>query len=628
MKCPRPVGIRRLLPNAGHSLLAIGMLASAAALAQCPPGQAANPRTGACVGLPGGSPAPICPVGQIANGAGGCMQALQTVPAGQPGLQPPMQTVQPGTTPQTVVGSSPGTVAGPPAPVTPAGALNVPVPSRQLGGRLSPLTTAVPAPQNLRISASGPMVRTLTWDRMSGVSGYLVSRSNPPTNGAWSFLQVNGTPLSTESFAETSFMAPGSAYRVTALYPDGRQSAADLVYSNPPPFEVPAGFSAQQIGPGQVRLSWQPVNFAKGYRLFGSGQSPDGTLTPAVTQLVLSNLADGTYTWKLTADYGGAATGAGLPVASITLASVVSGRYLVTITGLRAIWASVDDLLSRDGQGDEVYVKAFVRNYDRRNGSVQMFTNRGTLTYGDINGQGTNRVQAGTQSASGGIRDGDPIPANSDPTERYGNPSDIAFPLRLWEGTLTNGVDTLVISPSLWEEDHSNQPFLLWAQQMNDITPALFQRPEIQNQLTKGSFAPILFGSSATPGLNGTAEGLAIAAAFADPTGHAMYVTSYQLAAKLFVGDSDRPIGLIPTGVADGGVALPNQMVVLTREIIEAALAPLPRGTPAIGPPSWPRMPKPGVMMISFRDGEHRNALSVAERPAVYEMYLKVERLP
>jgi len=32
-------------------------------------------------------------------------------------------------------------------------------------------------------------------------------------------------------------------------------------------------------------------------------------------------------------------------------------------------------------------------------------------------------------------------------------------------------------------------------------------------------------------------------------------------------------------------------------------------------------------MMISLRDGDHKNAFSVQERPAIYEMYLKVERL-
>jgi hypothetical protein len=128
--------------------------------------------------------------------------------------------------------------------------------------------------------------------------------------------------------------------------------------------------------------------------------------------------------------------------------------------------------------------------------------------------------------------------------------------------------------------------------------------------------------------LNGTAQGVATAASFADPTGITLALTSFKTALKIFSGDSDRPIGLIPSGFADSDAVLPNQMVVLTREIIEAALASPPASTPSTVPPSWPRVPKPGVMMIPLRDGDHKNAFSVVERPAIYEMYLKVERLP
>jgi hypothetical protein len=589
-----------------------------------------DPNTGTCVTAPAGSTMG-CPNGQIANGSGGCLGAQSTAPAPLPQALPiaPLQAVQ--AAPQQLAPVAPATMQ--PGPqvlqVAPARTLQAPLPApvTTVGGLVSPLAVqAAPAPQNLRVlPGATPILHTLVWDRVPGVSGYNVFANNNATRGAW--MLANGTPLATESFTDTVYLQPGAQYRVTALYPDGQQSSTDFLYANPPQMEVPTGFTAAQVGPGQVRLSWLPVNMAKGYRLFGSGQPPDGTFV-AGTQLVLSNIPDGNYNWQLTADYGGAWQGAGLPAAGISLASAVSGRYLVTITGLRAIWASVDDVLSRDGQGDEVYVKAFVRQYDRRTGGVVMFTNRGTLTYGDINGRGTSRVQAGTQSASGGIRDGDPIPANGDPTDRNGNPSDIALPLRLWEGTLTNGVDALVISPTLWEEDNSNQPFLLWNQQMNDITPLLFQRPEIQDQLAKGGFRPILLGSSALPGTSGAGQGGATAASFMDPTGISVAITTFQAAEKIFGGDSDRPIGLVPTGVASVNVALPNQMIVLTREVIEAALAPLPAGTPLIGPPFWPRAPKPGVMMIVCRDGEHRNALQQLERPASYEMYLKVERLP
>jgi hypothetical protein len=599
--------------------------------ANCPAGQTFNPATGTCANPPAGSTAG-CPAGQSLDPATGACMMTQTSPAPiqllptttlQNVQQAPVQLVPAASTPMT----TPALQASPPVSAMTAQALPA-APVTAISGRVSPLATAAaPAPQNIRVlDGATPIYHTLVWDRLQGVAGYNVYANNNATKGTW--MLANATPLVAEAFTDTAFLQPGAQYRVTALYPDGRQSSSDFLYANPPQMQVPTGFAAVQIGAGQVRLSWQPVELAKGYRLFGSGQPAGGTFI-AATQLVLSGVPAGDYNWQLTADYGGAWQGAGLPTASITLATpvtVTSGRYLVTITGLRAIWASVDDVLSRDGQGDEVYVKAFVREYDRRTGDVMMFTNRGTLTYGDINGRGTSRVQAGTQSASGGIRDGDSIPTNADPTERNGNPSDIALPLRIWEGTLTDGGEALVISPTIWEEDHSNAAFAGWAQQMNNITPTLYPRPEIQNQLTKGAFAPILFGTSAVPGLADAARAGNIATVFIDPTGLvALTGTTVFLAEKLFAGDGDRPIGLIPSGL---DVVLPNQMVVLTREIIEAALAPLPPGTVAVAPPAWPRFPKPGVMMIPFRDGEHRNALSMVERPASYEMYLKVERLP
>ena len=600
----------------------------------CPTGQIRDVNTGVCSFPPAGSTG-VCPNGQVANGSGGCVGAQAAAPVLQVLPMAPLQSVQAAPVQLTPAGS-PLLQPGPQVlQAAPARNLTTPLPApvAQVGGRVSPLATqAAPAPQNVHVlPGATPMLHTLVWDRLEGISGYNVYANNNATKGTW--MLANAAPLTTESFTDTAFLQPGAQYRVTALYPNEQQSSTDFLYANPPQMEVPAGFTATQIGAGQVRLSWQPVNLAKGYRVFGSGQPPDGTFV-AATQLVLSNIPNGNYSWQLTADYGGAWQGAGLPVASITLASAAaaSGHYLVTIAGVRAIWASVDDQLSRDGQGDEIYAKAFVRQYDRRTGDVVMFTNRGTLTYGDINGRGTSRVQAGTQSASGGIRDGDAIPANGDPTDRNGNPSDIAFPLRLWEGTLTDGVDALVISPTLWEEDNSNQPYQLWSQQMNDITPSLLPRPEIQDQIAKGGFTPILFGSSALTGTSGTAQLAAsttgLSAAFADPTGISLAIATFQIGGAILAGDSDRPIGLIPTGVANVNVALPNQMVVLTREVIEAALVPLPRGTPAIGPPFWPRVPKPGVMMIMCRDGEHRNAMQQLERPASYEMYLKVERLP
>jgi hypothetical protein len=484
-----------------------------------------------------------------------------------------------------------------------------------------------PAPQNVRMLPGGPLVHTLVWDRLPGIDGYNVLVNNTATKGTW--VLATPTPLLAETYADTNFPQPGAQYRVIALYPDGRQGATDFVYANPPQLQVPTGFTAQQTGPGKVRLSWQPVALAKGYRLYGSGQPADGTFITG-TEHSFNNMPDGNYSWRLTADYGGAWQGAGMPVANITLTTAASGHYLVTITGVRAVQESKDDMLSRDGMGDEIYVTAFTRKYDRRTENVMAFwPSRTGFTYGDIKDRGTSRIQAGTRSPTGGIRSGDPVPANSDPAERNANPSDIAFPLKIFDGTLTNGVDALVISPAIWEEDNGNLAYVAWSTQMNQITPLLYKRPEIQSQVGKGTFEPILFGTSAVPGMTDAAWAamlVTVAAPLAMPTMGLSFLPV--VGDRIINGDADRPIGLIPSGIADVGFVFPNRMVVLTREIIEAALAP-PSTMPAlVGPPLWPRLPKPGVMMIPFHDGAYPNDFKSLWRPAYYEMYLKVERLP
>ncbi len=490
-------------------------------------------------------------------------------------------------------------------------------------------TPVGPAPQNVRMLPGGPLVHTLVWDRLPGINGYNVLVNNTATKGAW--VLATAAPLLAETYADGNFPQPGAQYRVIALYPDGRQGSTDFVYANPPQLQVPIGFTAQPTGPGKVRLSWQAVDLAKGYRLYGSGQPADGTFVTG-TELQLTNLPDGDYSWKLTADYGGAWQGAGMPVANITLATAAAGRYLVTITGLRAVQASVDDKLSRDGKGDEVYVGVVTRKYDRRTENVvNVWQNKTAFTYGDVNDRGTSRIQAGTFSGSGGIRDGDPIPANSDPAERNANPSDIAFPLKVFDGILTNGVDALVISPTIWEEDNGNLAFTVWNNQMNQIAPFLYKRPEILSQVAKGSFEPILFGTAAIPNMTDNAWGAMLLANGASLAGPTMGISfGYQIAERLIAGDVDRPIGVIPAGAANANMVLPNKMVVLTREIVEAALAPQGPGNmpAAIGPPYWPRFPKPGVMMIPYHDGPYSTMITGLQRPAYYEMYLKVERLP
>jgi hypothetical protein len=483
-----------------------------------------------------------------------------------------------------------------------------------------PTAPAGPAPVNVVVGGS-PTTAWLRWDRLSGVTGYTVSRA---AGAGQPWVSLTPSPMLAETFADPGGLDPRVSYlyKVTAVYPDGRVGSTDVVFTPPAPVN-PTGFTAKDVGGGQVQLSWQPVAGVAYYAVFGPGSVNGGARVNGATSHLVTGVPPGTHEWAVASYYepGPVATaGASWPKASLTIAPpALSGRYLVTLTGLRAIQASFDDQLSRDGKGDEIYAAALVRRYDRRNGALAEWYGARTLTYGDTHNFGTDRVQAGTFSPTGGIRFSDPIPNVPDPSERVGAPSTIAFPLKLWEGTLTDGQDALVISPSLWEADGTNLAHTLWHQQMEAINNSLFARPEVQYQITNQRFAPFFFGST---GINdGVREAIELVA-------HQLttFMFFYTVGKDIHEPGPDRPIGLYRSGAT--GEALPNTMVVLTREIIEASLAPLPPGTLPLGlPVAWPRMPKPGVMMIPFIDGEH--FFGVVPLPnARYEMYLKVERLP
>ena len=502
-------------------------------------------------------------------------------------------------------------------------------------GSIATVLAAPPAPMGVAVTGT-PATATVVWQPLAGVASYVVTRKQNGQTGPQAKLAAGET-----RWYDTAVLpATAYSYKVDAFYPDGRDAFTEVAFTTPAAIN-PTGFTANQTGNGQVQLAWQAVRGASYYLVLGAGSAQGGVKVSGATSYLVTGAPAGAQQWLVGTMYDsgpGAVAGSAVSTpatqfsaAQLTVtAPAVSGNYLITITGLRAVWSSVDDLISGDGVGDEVYLATFIRQYDRRTGGVGMFTSKRTLTYGDVNGFGTTRVQAGTRSGTGGIQDGDPIPARSDPTERISNPSDAGFPLKLWSGTLSNGVDALVFSPTIWEEDGANAAYFIWNQQMNDITAQLYQRPEIQDQLARGTFEPITFGTSAQPGISDAAWGAEMMTAGLTLAGPTMGMSiPVQLVERIFSGSSDRPIGLILSGTPDVSMVLPNKMVVLTREIIEAALNPPPSGTaPAlIGPPFWPRVPKPGVMMIPFRDGPH-SSLMGADRPAYYEMYLKVERIP
>lgn len=261
-----------------------------------------------------------------------------------------------------------------------------------------------------------------------------------------------------------------------------------------------------------------------------------------------------------------------------------------------------------------------------------------TQVYGDVNNFGT-RVQAGTSSATGGIQDGDAIPAGAMVAARSAPPQAAAFPWRMWEGALTDGDDVLVITPSLWEQDGGTAFHTQWEQRQASLTATLFTSKHVQDQITQESFGSILLrmmqsSQDMMRSINSYMNGITQPGVDLSKGSDNVLFTNFQMTVgNLLAANGDRPIGLIPNGTS--GTMLADHTVVLTREIIEKALA-----RPASGPipspvPGGPGMSgvgsiatKPGIIVLDLQDGVIPGFLGFPQRPAKYQLFIQVERMP
>lgn len=165
-------------------------------------------------------------------------------------------------------------------------------------------------------------------------------------------------------------------------------------------------------------------------------------------------------------------------------------RYRVTLTGFRVSNTTAEPPTAPDGKYDEAYAAAAVILWDRKTSSVRSRGDVRTREYGDI-GNGTfygTRIKAGTGSATGGIWVGngvEQIPADYDPSgSTIPAPTTDRFPLAVWEGSLTAGIEALLIVPSLWDRDIDSSPYTLWKQGWAS-TPltSFFANPLITSQM-------------------------------------------------------------------------------------------------------------------------------------------------
>jgi hypothetical protein len=332
------------------------------------------------------------------------------------------------------------------------------------------------------------------------------------------------------------------------------------------------------------------------------------------------------------------------PPSSAPAPSPTSGRYKVTATGFRVLHQTKDDILSRDGHGDEIYGGFIILSYDRRTSKLTDnpnprrtnvigeagFDGQTFGSFGDVNGVVPHgRIRGGTASAGGGFAQNDVFPAVADPSKTYGAAyTDNTFPFQLFNGTLTDGQDAIVILPSLWEADGYRDGFAKWVNNEAANAIQIWSDQGVQAAVAGTQLAVIspsgTLETSFGPHLSsGDQFGLAFAPVFGPLV-------------LLNAGSYDRPIGVGASGVSGlGGIAsgpvLPRRAIVITREIIEATLNKLATYNPATvapavfnifgAPPVVLPVPPPGTLAIQLFESPANDL------EGMYILYLNVERV-
>jgi Bacterial Ig-like domain len=282
-------------------------------------------------------------------------------------------------------------------------------------------------------------------------------------------------------------------------------------------------------------------------------------------------------------------------VAALVLASTVAlaqtspneGKFRVTLTGFTVNHQTWDNATRLDGNDDEVYVRYDTRLVNNE-ATTLLASNDRTKVMGDTNAY-PERVKAGSGSslffgATGGLRTGDSFPTDN-PWEQSGNLMDRP-PIKLFEGTLTEGKTGVAITPTIWEWDGGTDMFTLWGNLVAENGPEIAQ-----------AVANIINGPS-VPGIPTYGD-------FIKTNLETGLPALFKLSSGIVGQAKDRPIGLTQT---EGGYNFTSKSMVLTYE------------TATLATQNELGSKGPGVLAIDFQDSADIGS-------GQYTAYIKVERV-
>lgn len=399
-----------------------------------------------------------------------------------------------------------------------------------------------------------------------------------------------GTPTATSSASgPTSSTRPVNSLPTVSTGGGGGLTTAS---GTPPTNPVdPSNFIATQTGEGTVRLTWNAVPGAGSYMLGGPGTNAGVAVTG--TSHTVTGIAAGTHTWTVATNYnpGGVMTTPDKWSKTTMTLVTRTGRYRISLTGFRVNHETNAGPFGREHNA--VYAAAAVEVINRSTQAVlQPITVVKSLVHGDTSKAG-GRVRAGSASSTGGLLAGDTVPMGEDPASITRSTSTTTFPLLLWEGPLTDGVEVVAVRPTLWVWNGATRVYDAWLAGLSN--PQRYLGDDKQAKMRSGNMAPSFGGGGfdiwcAESGIYDTAH-----------------------VANCLPAD-DRPIGLRECNAFLGcwhGVVL-----LIARDGIERALSsPYQAGGSA-----------PGVIQIHLADQDPSFGLN--KFSGNYDLYLRVERVP
>lgn len=499
------------------------------------------------------------------------------------------------------------------------------------------------------VITGSPSTSKVTWQPVVGAASYQVGRSHQASPEC---CRNSVSGLTSPVWNDNTFPLSGVyVYEIVAVFPNGQRTSTTVNYTRPEPLN-PTGLTATPTGQGAVKLSWIPVPDVSYYQVWGPGL-PNTGVSATGASLSVTGVPAGSQSWTVGSFYappppanssfnlGGLAAIAPAPVStassmfpkvSLTMSGAVasapatasdptSGHYRVIANGFRVLHETKDDMFSRDGKGDEVYGAFLMFHYDRRTDNLLDQDLRRTKVIGDVNNL-PGRIQGGRSSAAGGFQAGDVFPNVVDPSKRYSAPTDQSFPLLIWDGQLTDGLDAVILLPTLWEYDGHADGYEKWFQSELAEAPRIYSDPSVKRAMAGTELALI-----SPPGELVTSVGPGVSAESA----FEILISPPGLVA-LLSGSYDRPIGVRAT--FQSVPIVPRRAIVITREIIEAALKRNATGLASAVTPSS-LLNVPGLVNNPNNGGLPYGTLAIPlfdapsdDLQGQYVLYIQVERVP